>query len=604
MPIWSKYMRIEAVTTKDSKKLLEIYRYYIKETSTTLEYEVPKLHEFEKEMARIASKYPFVKAVGEKKEILGYAYLTEFDQQGGYQWSAQAKIFVDPDAKEEGILDALYQELEMQAKNMGLMKLQVCLIKPHTTIIKKSDEANNSHNQNEEMLNFFKSQGFQQAAQFSNSGYKYDQWHDMLWLEKDFSEYNHKPGAISWLNRKVGKSDFRKRMERIIACLIFVIAIPIVAGAYYFNHYYQKSNYVGDKSYQLHDVDSEVYYDENGNLVVTEQSKLDPKSEEELIALQNAALKNLQKYAKDFEKDTYNMLLIGVDLRDAENWNGNSDVMVLVTVNDYTKTVHMTSFLRDLYANIPGVGVRKLNAAYAYGGAQLCVETIESNYGVTIDNWAMVDFNSMREVINVCGGIYLDVSEEEGAVANQYITAMCRANNEDPKMHMFYYGGWQHLDGYMAVGYARNRYTGNNNDFGRTERQRKVLNALIRQMATGDINTITKTVNEALPHITHDVTRTKLAELLGKIPTWMQYNIAQQHIPYDDDWKAENNILVPGDMEKTIQRLTSTIYAGKPLSSDDQDKDQQEESKDKDGNKDGNEENNKNDNKEEQVKGE
>lgn len=91
----------------------------------------------------------------------------------------------------------------------------------------------------------------------------------------------------------------------------------------------------------------------------------------------------LVKMAQQFfsKKDTYNILLLGVDRRD-ESWEGNSDVILLVTVNKEKKTVYLTSFLRDLYADIPGVGVRKLNAACANGGPELTVQTLEDNYQI------------------------------------------------------------------------------------------------------------------------------------------------------------------------------------------------------------------------------
>lgn len=586
-------MRIEPVSTKDSKELLSIYKYYIKETSQTLEYQIPKLNEFEKEMRRICQKYPFYKVVGKKKEILGFGYLTELDPSGGKMWSAQMKLFVKSGHQRNGIGQMLCEELEKDARKMGLLNLSACI---HTTeaVVWTEEEPggipergslrearhskngafhlNLTHDEEEitgdgtdPTIAFFQKQGFQLVGSFQKSGYKYKKWHNTVWMEKSLGEHTIEPGQIAWMKRKIGRTDFKKRMEILALCLLFLVTLPVGFGIYYFEHYYEKSNYVGDDNYTLKDqIGPVTYYDENGNLVTEEEAVLDPGSEEELIARQEAALKDLEQYAEEFDKGTYNMLLIGIDRREGETWNGNSDVMVLVTVNDYTKTVYMTSFLRDLYANIPDVGVRKLNAACAYGGPQLCVETIKSNYGVTIDNWALVDFEAMREVIDVCGGIYLDVSEEEGAVANQYITAMCREAGVDPKMHLFYYGGWQHLDGFMAVGYSRNRYTGGANDFGRTERQRKVLNALIRQVSTGDFNMITNTINEALPHVTHDVTRATLVNLLTKLPVWFQYNIVQQHVPFDNDWTSQNEILVPSNMELMIQRLTSTIYAGKP----------------------------------------
>lgn len=89
----------------------------------------------------------------------------------------------------------------------------------------------------------------------------------------------------------------------------------------------------------------------------------------------------------------------------------------------------MTSFMRDLYANIPDVGVKKLNAACAYGGGPLVVRTIEDNYKLPIDNYASVDFDSMIDIIDDIGGIELSPSDDEIRVANQYVDEMCRLRN-------------------------------------------------------------------------------------------------------------------------------------------------------------------------------
>lgn len=159
--------------------------------------------------------------------------------------------------------------------------------------------------------------------------------------------------------------------------------------------------------------------------------------------------------AKQFfsQKDTYNLLLLGVDRRD-ESWNGNSDVVLLVTVNKEKKTVYLTSFLRDLYADIPGVGVRKLNAACANGGPELTIQTLEENYHVEIDNYAMVDFNAMIDVVDALGGVDLEIDEDERVTANDYITCMCEDNGVDPKPYYIKKAGKVHLNGYQAVGYA------------------------------------------------------------------------------------------------------------------------------------------------------
>ena len=257
-------------------------------------------------------------------------------------------------------------------------------------------------------------------------------------------------------------------------------------------------------------------------------------------------------------EDTYNLLLIGVDRRN-DSWNGNSDVMLLVTVNPEKETIYMTSFLRDLYANIEDLGVEKLNAACAYGGAELCVQTIEENYQVKIDNYAMVDFNSMIAVVDAFGGVDLELTEHEVKIANQYVHTMCDANGISFAEHEIIGSGMLHLDGYQAVGFMRNRYSGSESDFGRTDRQRAVLVALMDKMQEAGLESIDDLLFDVLPSIEHDVSMIKILDLASKLPDWLGYSFEQQHIPYDGMYYSQNEILVP-DMEETLALLHETIY--------------------------------------------
>ena len=267
------------------------------------------------------------------------------------------------------------------------------------------------------------------------------------------------------------------------------------------------------------------------------------------------------RLAKQFfsKKDTYNILLLGVDRRD-QSWNGNSDVVLLVTVNKEKKTVYLTSFLRDLYADIPGIGVRKLNAACANGGPELAVETLEENYHVEVDNYAMVDFNAMIDVIDALGGIDLEIDEDERVTANDYITSMCKENGDNPENYLIKKAGLVHLNGYQTVGYVRNRYTGKGSDFGRTQRQRNVLTAIADKARNGDFSSLSDTIESVMPYITHDITEFEMIGLMMQVGTWLDYDIQEQHIPYDGEYTSQNEILVPTDMDATIEKLTSILY--------------------------------------------
>lgn len=221
----------------------------------------------------------------------------------------------------------------------------------------------------------------------------------------------------------------------------------------------------------------------------------------------------------------------------------------------------MTSFMRDLYAEIPGYGVRKLNAAHAIGGGPLLMQTIESTYGVVIDNYARVDFSSLTNIIDIVGGVDIDVSAAEAEVANGYIKEMCGLEGKDYEANKIKSMGMLRLSGIQAVAYCRIRYVGNA-DFERTSRQREVLTALVYQaknMGIGQLNTL---INEVLPLVTHNVEQKTVLSLISQVPSLLSYEFVTGRVPYDGLYVSKNEILIP-NMAETIKRLKETLYADK-----------------------------------------
>ena len=364
-------------------------------------------------------------------------------------------------------------------------------------------------------------------------------------------------------------------VRNIILTLILLIVIVLGVGYWIFKtQFYDQTNYVekgtyGTSGFSAEDMISagavaeqtarKTTGSEEGETDTEEsEATLTSEVESELIAQQQEAILNTADQMFQ-TKNTYNILLLGVDRRD-QSWNGNSDVVMLVTVNMEKQKIYMTSFLRDLYVNISGIGVRKLNAASANGGPELAVQTLEENYQVQIDNYAMVDFNAMIDVIDALGGIDLEIDEAERVTANNYITCMCQDNEEDPKPHYIKEAGFVHLSGYQAVGYARNRYTGKGSDFRRTQRQRNVMTAILKKVQSGSYDSLTDVVKSIMPYITHDITQMEMIGILMKLNTWIGYDTVEQHIPYDNEYYVENEILIPKDMSDTITKLNGLLY--------------------------------------------
>lgn len=248
--------------------------------------------------------------------------------------------------------------------------------------------------------------------------------------------------------------------------------------------------------------------------------------------------------------DTYNMLLIGVDRRD-ESWYGNSDVMILVTVNPDKESIYLTSFMRDLYADIPGIGVQKLNAACANGGPELCVETIKENYQVQIDNYAMVDFNTMAEIVDTIDGVEVELTEAEAEYINNFGVSDNILSGE----------GLMWLDGAQAVAHSRNRSTGATSDFGRTERQRQILTAIFEKAKTDyEDSKSSGTLQKLLSYMSHDLTGGDTLKLMTKISTWLTYEMKELRVPFDDMYYIQNEILTPTDMAATREKLQEELY--------------------------------------------
>lgn len=344
------------------------------------------------------------------------------------------------------------------------------------------------------------------------------------------------------------KKKRRKKMsgakKAILAlAIVFSILLLVAMGGYgLLQSYYGRSNFVKDSDVKL----AEGLNLEDTGLLAEEAAALKQKVSEAIFGIE---LPN--------SESVYNILLIGVDRRD-DSWYGNSDSMILVSINKDQKQIHMTSFMRDLYADIPGLGVQKLNAANAYGGGPLLVQTIEENYKIHIDNYASVDFSAMIDIVDLVGGITLDISDEEAYSANESIMEMCSLSGEDPNLHYFSGGGTIHMDGYQAVAYARIRNIGNS-DYERTERQRIVIGKIVEAVKGLSISELNNMVNEMLPEVTHNVEETTLLSLLTQAPTLLGYEIVQSRVPYDDLFTSSGGMLVP-DFEATIQRLQTEIY--------------------------------------------
>ena len=225
-----------------------------------------------------------------------------------------------------------------------------------------------------------------------------------------------------------------------------------------------------------------------------------------------------------------NVLLIGNDSREGGE-DGRSDAMILLSISNETKTIHMTSLLRDMYVEIPGHDGNRLNAAYAYGGPALLCETIEHNFGIEVNRYVLVNFQAFASLVDAVGGIDLEVTNEEVQWINAYLNEYNLL--EGREMTTDYLdtslSGEIHLNGPQALAYSRNRYIGT--DFGRTERQRKVLSAVIKKLPIAFATNQNELIEQLFPNLTTNLTQNEVFVLSMDAGKLLSYEILQTVIP-------------------------------------------------------------------------
>ena len=250
------------------------------------------------------------------------------------------------------------------------------------------------------------------------------------------------------------------------------------------------------------------------------------------------------------EGDVVNIMLIGQDRRPGED-RARSDSMILVSLNKEKGTIQLTSFMRDLYVQIPGYLDTRLNAAYRYGGTDLMNETVKVNFGLEIDGNVMVDFDEFTEIIKIMGGVTLDISSAEAKYMN---------NASDNHFS----SGSNYFNAEDALTFTRMRYMAGG-DYGRTDRQRRVIMAIANSFRDADLVTIFNVIDQVLPHIVTNLTDAQIIEyattgltILGDGGQMETLRIPQDDAHYNANIRGMA-VLVP-NLEMCREDLKEFIY--------------------------------------------
>ena len=239
-------------------------------------------------------------------------------------------------------------------------------------------------------------------------------------------------------------------------------------------------------------------------------------------------------------KDYRNIALFGVDSRDNSFSNTRSDCIIIVSINKKTNDVKLTSVYRDTYVNIDGHGLDKITHAYAYGGPELAMSTLNKNLDLNITEFVTVNFETVKTVVDSIGGITIKVTDAEATQIEGLSS-----------------GGTYTLDGDQALAYSRIRKI--DSDYQRTERMRTVIEAVFDKVKSLGVSELSNFVDTILPLISTNLSSN---EIIAMVPSVPFYNIKDSEgWPYDvQGYSSDAWYGVPVTLEANVKELHSELF--------------------------------------------
>ena len=238
-------------------------------------------------------------------------------------------------------------------------------------------------------------------------------------------------------------------------------------------------------------------------------------------------------------KDYRNIAIFGLDSRDNSFSNSRSDCIIIVSINKKTNDVKLTSVYRDTYVDIEGHGLDKITHAYAYGGPELAINTLNKNLDLNITEFVTVNFDTVETIVDSIGGITLTITDSEASQIG------------------FSSGGTYTLDGKEALAYSRIRKI--DSDYQRTERMRTVLEAVFNKVKKQELSEISNFVDIVLPHISTNMSTNSIISL---VPSAVFYKITDSTgWPYDvSGYSSDAWYGVPVTLESNVKEFHQNIF--------------------------------------------
>lgn len=269
---------------------------------------------------------------------------------------------------------------------------------------------------------------------------------------------------------------------------------------------------------------------------------------------------NLDESTKEKLEEYWTVGVFGVDSRDSGIDQGtNADVQMICSINRTTGDIRLVSVYRDTYLlnDIVSDSYGKVNQAYFIRGAAGNAAVLGTNLDLTIDDYAAFNWKAVVEVINLLGGVEIELTESEFFYINAFITETV-AITGIPSKHLETQGV-QHLDGVQAVAYMRLRLM--DTDYRRTQRQQEVIKKVLEKAKAADMATLLQVIDAAFPQIGVTMDVEDLIEIARNIK---KYNIsATAGFPFvreEANMGRNGACVIPSTLESNVEELHRFLY--------------------------------------------
>lgn len=255
------------------------------------------------------------------------------------------------------------------------------------------------------------------------------------------------------------------------------------------------------------------------------------------------------------------MALFGGDSREGQLEAGtHADTIIIAVMDHDKKEIRMASVYRDTLLEQEDGSYNKANYAYFSGGPVDAINMLNKNLDLNIEDYATVDFKAMADVVDLIGGIEIDVTDAEADMLNKYLGETAKVAQKEA--HKLSGGGTYNLDGPQAVTYARLRKL-EGGDYKRTERQRLVIQKIFEKAVKMDVGTLNKIVDTVFPQVSTSFT---LKEIVNLGSAGITYELAESTgFPFDRDDSTRyqgTSVVIAQELAENVQELHEFLYPG------------------------------------------